>query len=56
MRRPLSSKRIAPLDNARANAAAPPLILPDYAARVSVLDFDAFPTSPEEQLSLIRFP
>ena len=31
------------------------LILPDYAARVTVLDFDSFPSSPEEQLSLIRF-
>jgi len=46
-------------------AAAPPngskkrrraaVILPDYAARVTVLDFDAFPASPEEQLALIRF-
>ena len=31
------------------------LILPDYAARVSVLDFDSFPASPQEQLPLIRF-
>ena len=31
------------------------LILPDYAARVSVLDFDSFPSSEEERLSLIRF-
>jgi type IV pilus assembly protein PilM len=31
------------------------LILPDYAARVSVLDFDSLPSSAEEQLSLIRF-
>jgi len=31
------------------------VILPDYAARVTVLDFDSFPSSPEEQLSLIRF-
>src|ERR1700745_4285218 len=30
------------------------VILPDYAARVTVLDFDSFPTSPEEQLSLIK--
>ena len=47
-------KRIAPLDGARKRRRAA-LILPDYAARVSVLDFDAFPTAPEEQLSLIRF-
>lgn len=31
------------------------LILPDYAARVTVLDFDSFPTVAEEQASLIRF-
>jgi type IV pilus assembly protein PilM len=31
------------------------VILPDYAVRVSVLDFDSFPSSPDEQLSLIRF-
>src|ERR1700722_8984984 len=47
-------RRVAPLDNSRKRRRAA-LILPDYAARVSVLDFDAFPSSPEEQLSLIRF-
>ena len=47
-------KHVAPLDHSRKRRRAA-LILPDYAARVSVLDFDAFPTSPEEQLSLIRF-
>lgn len=31
------------------------VILPDYAARVTVLDFDSFPTAPEEQASLVRF-
>jgi len=31
------------------------LILPDYCVRVAVLDFDAFPSDPKEQLSLIRF-
>jgi type IV pilus assembly protein PilM len=31
------------------------LILPDYAARVTVLDFDSFPTVPAEQLSLVKF-
>jgi len=31
------------------------VILPDYAARVSVLDFVSFPSAPEEQLPLIRF-
>lgn len=47
-------KYVAPLDSSRKRRRAA-LILPDYAARVSVLDFDAFPSSPEEQLSLIRF-
>ena len=31
------------------------LILPDYCARVSVLEFDNFPPDPKEQLSLVRF-
>jgi type IV pilus assembly protein PilM len=31
------------------------LILPDYCARISVLDFDGFPSDKKEQLSLIRF-
>jgi type IV pilus assembly protein PilM len=31
------------------------VILPDYAARISVLDFDSFPSSASEQLSLIKF-
>ncbi|MEJ5370198.1 MAG: hypothetical protein WHT08_17950 [Bryobacteraceae bacterium] len=31
------------------------LILPDYCARVTVLDFDSFPSEPEEQLQLVRF-
>lgn len=31
------------------------VILPDHAVRVSLLDFDSFPSSPEEQLSLVRF-
>ena len=45
---------IAPLDGSKKRRRAA-LILPDYAARVSVLDFDSFPASPDEQLSLIRF-
>lgn len=45
-------------------AAAPPnghrrrraaLIVPDYCARIAVLDFDAFPNDPAEQLALLRF-
>jgi len=31
------------------------LILPDFSARTTVLDFDTFPTAVEEQLALIRF-
>lgn len=31
------------------------LILPDYCGRVVVLDFDAFPSDHQEQLSLVRF-
>jgi len=31
------------------------LILPDFAARITVLDFDTFPHKPEEQLQLARF-
>jgi type IV pilus assembly protein PilM len=39
--------------NARRRRAA--LILPDYCARVAVLDFDTFPANPEEQQALVRF-
>jgi type IV pilus assembly protein PilM len=31
------------------------IILPDYSARISVLDFDQFPSDPKEQSTLIRF-
>ena len=31
------------------------LILPDYAARISLLDFDSFPSEASEQASLVRF-
>ncbi len=31
------------------------LILPDFSARTSVLDFDSFPADPKEQAALIRF-
>jgi len=31
------------------------VILPDFAARVSVLDFDTFPGNPQEQAALVRF-
>ena len=47
-------RQIAPPDASRKRRRAT-LILPDYAARVNVLDFDSFPSAPEEQLALIRF-
>ncbi|MBI5282584.1 MAG: hypothetical protein HY858_12945 [Candidatus Solibacter usitatus] len=31
------------------------LILPDYSARITVLDFDTFPADPQEQIQLARF-
>jgi len=31
------------------------LILPDYCARIAVLDFESFPSDRQEQLSLVRF-
>jgi len=45
--------RLAPPNGNKRRPTA--VILPDYAARVSLLDFDSFPTSPEEQLPLVRF-
>ena len=47
-------QRVAPVNGSRKRRPAA-VILPDYSARVSVLDFDSFPSSPEEQLSLVRF-
>ena len=44
---------LAPANGHRKRRGA--LILPDYCARVTVLDFDAFPASHEEQLALVRF-
>jgi type IV pilus assembly protein PilM len=48
------ARLIAPGNGARKPRRAA-LILPDYSARVSVLDFDSFPSDPIEQLSLVRF-
>ena len=48
------ARLIAPGNGARKPRRAA-LILPDYSARVSVLDFDSFPSDPTEQLSLVRF-
>jgi type IV pilus assembly protein PilM len=44
---------LAPATGQRKRGAA--LILPDYSARIAVLDFDAFPSQPQEQLALVRF-
>ena len=44
---------LAPVNGSRRRRAA--LILPDYAARVAVLDFDSFPSAAEEQRALVRF-
>jgi type IV pilus assembly protein PilM len=46
--------RIAPPNGGKKRTPAA-LILPDYAARVTVLDFDSFPSAPEEQLALVKF-
>jgi len=45
-------EKIVPKDGKKRRAA---LILPDYCARVAVLDFDSFPSGAEEQLALVRF-
>jgi type IV pilus assembly protein PilM len=47
--------RIAPNGASSKRRKPAAVILPDYAARVSVLDFDSFPSSLEEQNSLVRF-
>jgi type IV pilus assembly protein PilM len=45
---------IAPPNGAKKRRGAA-LILPDYAARVTVLDFDSFPSVVAEQLPLVKF-
>jgi type IV pilus assembly protein PilM len=44
---------LAPANGQRKRRAV--VILPDYCARVAVLDFDTFPSAPEEQQALVRF-
>jgi|SRR5665213_1196531 len=46
--------QIAPA-NGTAKRRPAAVILPDYAARVTVLDFDSFPAVPAEQLPLVKF-
>jgi type IV pilus assembly protein PilM len=49
-------EKIAPPNGARKGKRRPAaVILPDYAARVTVLDFDSLPSAEEEQLPLVRF-
>ncbi len=45
-------KTLAPGTGRKRRAA---VILPDYCARVAVLDFDTFPSNPDEQQALVRF-
>jgi type IV pilus assembly protein PilM len=45
---------MAPANGAKKRRPAA-VILPDYAARVTVLDFDSFPTVAAEQLPLVKF-
>jgi type IV pilus assembly protein PilM len=47
-------RHIAPANGVKKRRQAA-LILPDYAARVTVLDFDSFPTVAAEQLPLVKF-
>ncbi len=49
----ISEPKAGSTRNSKRRTAA--VLLPDACARVSVLDFDAFPTVPAEQLSLVRF-
>ena len=46
-------RAVVPPNGHRRRRAA--LILPDYCARIAVLDFDNFPSDPAEQTALLRF-
>src|SRR5579871_6878294 len=45
--------RAAPVNGSGKKRRPAAVILPDYSARVSVLDFDSFPSAAEEQSALI---
>ena len=45
-------RALTPANTKRKNTA---LVLPDYCARIAVLDFDSFPADHKEQLALVRF-
>lgn len=46
-------RNLVPGSGGRKRRAA--VILPDYCARIAVLDFDTFPSDPDEQDALVRF-
>src|SRR5580698_1972222 len=46
-------RSLVPANGHRKRRAA--VILPDYCARIAVLDFDTFPSDPDEQQALVRF-
>lgn len=49
----LALAKLAPLTNGRKPSAG--LVVPDYALRMAILDFDAWPDSEEQRLALVRF-
>ena len=48
-------QRISPVNGGGKKRRSAAVILPDHAVRVSLLDFDSFPSSPEERQALVRF-
>jgi len=48
-------RQVVPPDAGAKKRRQAAVLLPDSSARISVLDFDSFPDSAEEQLSLVRF-
>jgi type IV pilus assembly protein PilM len=49
----LALAKLAPLTNGRKPSAG--LVVPDYALRMAILDFDAWPDDEEQRLALVRF-
>ncbi|MGA7414347.1 MAG: hypothetical protein WBW33_28010 [Bryobacteraceae bacterium] len=49
----LALAKLAPLTNGRKPSAG--LVVPDYALRMAILDFDEWPDSEEQRLALVRF-
>ncbi len=46
---------LAPRDDKKRRRQRAAVILPDHCVRISVLDFDSFPSDAEQQLSLVKF-